>query len=411
MTDTDPNPTQLPEDSTKPENPHSDDGDQPSNLSPGRQRLFRVIALLVFSVVTLLILELLLSVTNTEAAIRRGYRRGGMLRPYDRNSQADLVSAEFHVHYAINRFGYRDKDWTLSKRDGVKRVLILGDSFAEGWGVEAEQRFSEILDKQCPKLEFWNLARNGGCPVQYVYQLRTAIPQFKPDFLIVQLFDNDLEDNWTLRNNKRMQLAADSKDGPLGPIHPDFKPDDSLGERLQNWLRKRQLRRLTKRVLRRAEGKTLYRNLFRRPSGSKQNSLSYEKAARKQGKMDFREASYMGFNRPELDGSWPQSLAFGESVMEQLLRLCQKHSLPVALVYIPAPYVFHEPTIAPHNRHQQMLRSLSQKHSVAFVDMGERGQASADPKRWHFPLDGHYNERGHKQLAEALRPIVERWQK
>ena len=45
----------------------------------------------------------------------------------------------------INPTGFRDADHPVEKPPGTRRVAVLGDSVAFGWGVPAEQRFSDVL--------------------------------------------------------------------------------------------------------------------------------------------------------------------------------------------------------------------------------------------------------------------------
>ncbi len=61
------------------------------------------------------------------------------------NANATQTSACFQVAYRTNSVGARDVERTLASQ--APRVIVLGDSFAEGWGVPARQRFSNRLEK------------------------------------------------------------------------------------------------------------------------------------------------------------------------------------------------------------------------------------------------------------------------
>lgn len=58
---------------------------------------------------------------------------------------------EFHAHYYINQAGFRvprpDLEYTLAKPADVYRVMILGPSFAFGWGVDFELSFAGVLEQ------------------------------------------------------------------------------------------------------------------------------------------------------------------------------------------------------------------------------------------------------------------------
>jgi hypothetical protein len=67
----------------------------------------------------------------------------------------------FSAEYSINSLGYRDAERRESKGAGTRRVLMLGDSQVFGWGVAAESRFSNLIEKSQAGWEVWNLAVPG----------------------------------------------------------------------------------------------------------------------------------------------------------------------------------------------------------------------------------------------------------
>ncbi|MEA3489174.1 MAG: SGNH/GDSL hydrolase family protein [Candidatus Omnitrophota bacterium] len=58
------------------------------------------------------------------------------------------VTEEWNVPYEINSHGLRDREYSPEKREGVYRILALGDSFTEGYGVEAGDAFIKLLEKK-----------------------------------------------------------------------------------------------------------------------------------------------------------------------------------------------------------------------------------------------------------------------
>lgn len=51
---------------------------------------------------------------------------------------------EFTIHVTINSKGLRDREVDYEKPPNTFRILIFGDSFAEGWGVE----LNDVVAKQ-----------------------------------------------------------------------------------------------------------------------------------------------------------------------------------------------------------------------------------------------------------------------
>jgi len=70
-------------------------------------------------------------------------------------------SRYFQTTYRINALGYRDKPRDIFKESEIHRILLYGDSQIFGWGIPAEQRFSNSIEAQEPHLEMWNLAVPG----------------------------------------------------------------------------------------------------------------------------------------------------------------------------------------------------------------------------------------------------------
>ncbi|MCP4659172.1 MAG: SGNH/GDSL hydrolase family protein [bacterium] len=69
--------------------------------------------------------------------------------------------AGFSVTYSTNSLGYRDRPRILKKDHRRLRILVYGDSQVFGWGIPAEQRFSNLAAGRIDSVEAWNLAVPG----------------------------------------------------------------------------------------------------------------------------------------------------------------------------------------------------------------------------------------------------------
>lgn len=70
-------------------------------------------------------------------------------------------SRYFEVTYSINTMGCRDRKREPNPSAPVRRLLLYGDSQVFGWGVEREERFSDLLESTGSGLEVWNMAVPG----------------------------------------------------------------------------------------------------------------------------------------------------------------------------------------------------------------------------------------------------------
>lgn len=103
-----------------------------------------------------------------------------------------MREAEYDVLIQTNSLGMRDDE--LKPKSGP-RVLLLGDSFAMGYGVERGQLFADLLEKRLG-VDVVNAATGGYEIVQQVRALEEYAPILKPDLVLYALYlGNDLAQN------------------------------------------------------------------------------------------------------------------------------------------------------------------------------------------------------------------------
>ncbi len=109
------------------------------------------------------------------------------------------ISSCFNVNYKANSIGARDKERKL--HSSQNRVIVIGDSYAEGWGVETNERFSEQLENMC-QLEFINMGMSNFGPTQQYLLYKHKAKQYDHNSILWTLFpENDVIDDdlsyWT----------------------------------------------------------------------------------------------------------------------------------------------------------------------------------------------------------------------
>lgn len=127
----------------------------------------------------------------------------------------------------INSHGLRDDELGYERTPGKRRALVLGDSFAFGFGgVAASERFSEIIEARRPNLEVINSGAPSYEPVQEWLYLRRHGLRYRPDLVLLTLFANDFKlcflpyDPWIGRPKGYVSL----EDGELRFHEPEFPP-------------------------------------------------------------------------------------------------------------------------------------------------------------------------------------------
>lgn len=105
-----------------------------------------------------------------------------------------FVHQDFSVEVRINSDGLRGRDYPVG-RTGRTRILVLGDSFGWGFGVEGEQVFSGILEKDHPDWEVINASVSGyGTDQEYLY-LKERGRKYRPDVVLLLFSRNDYHNN------------------------------------------------------------------------------------------------------------------------------------------------------------------------------------------------------------------------
>lgn len=102
-------------------------------------------------------------------------------------------------HVVYNNYFYRDKDFELTKKEGTKRIGILGDSIVWGGGIEnQEERFSNVLEKKLKaagqNVEVLNLGRPGYDTQQETEEFE-KVRHLNFDILVWVYFINDIQPN------------------------------------------------------------------------------------------------------------------------------------------------------------------------------------------------------------------------
>jgi hypothetical protein len=108
-----------------------------------------------------------------------------------------------YVNYPLNNMGFRDRPFALKKNPHTYRIMVVGDSYAEGAGCRREETFSRVLERElnrrlkaagCPnQVEVYNLSRCGANTVGEVQVIMRKAPVLQPNLIILAYVLNDPE--------------------------------------------------------------------------------------------------------------------------------------------------------------------------------------------------------------------------
>lgn len=116
------------------------------------KRIFVHLALILGGlIVALLLLELLLRLAGAKP--QTYLRKFSQYHPVmgwvkTPNAEGEFIKGTKKIYQKFNSRGLRDIEYDYSKPDSTFRILIIGDSFTEGYDVEFNELFTEILEQQ-----------------------------------------------------------------------------------------------------------------------------------------------------------------------------------------------------------------------------------------------------------------------
>ena len=108
---------------------------------------------------------------------------------------------EFSVEMRINAEGLRDRSYPLDRQPGGWRLLLFGDSFVEGWGVQAEDAVSSRLEArlqsqaEAAPVEAINFGVAGYGTDQELLLFEQSGRRYQPDHVLLFFYANDLINN------------------------------------------------------------------------------------------------------------------------------------------------------------------------------------------------------------------------
>src|SRR5262249_16676137 len=141
------------------------------------------------------------------------------------NAEMHVERTEFSVDVRLNALGFRERRLPSPNPPGVLRVVALGDSFTQGYGVEEDEawprRLESVLDARRGGLhEVVNLGVPGANPRDYLSHLRDPGLAYEPDVVIVMVMANDVQDRWVQHEFGVQFGAGGPGGGPPGRAGP-----------------------------------------------------------------------------------------------------------------------------------------------------------------------------------------------
>lgn len=340
---------------------------------------------------SLVVLEIVLQVTSQEGCRVPDPVLHHSYRPHCRVHGA---SSEWNVQVQLNSLGLREEE-IHRKVDDQVRILMLGDSFTIGWGVNNDQTFSALLERRLQEAgmnaEVINAGATSYSPIlEYLY-LREKGLELQPDIVILNFDMSDVQNDYFY-----LQAARYDEHGELFGISPSEE-----GNLLYQFYSK-------SRVVRLLEGPLLMfdsRYPPRRPWGEEHyGNIVYDKYLITREVPTAREREYF---QVSLD------------YITKTAELCRKYNCTFILSTYPYGHQISENewTTGRHNfgfqqgkiysdRPERILQRFAEEQNISFVSMFDHFRKAAKTTTLFYRYDGHFTPAGHAVAAEALSSFV-----
>jgi lysophospholipase L1-like esterase len=126
---------------------------------------------------------------------------------------------------AHNSLGFRDVEHSVDNPKGRTRVIVVGDSVAEGYGVNWDSVFAHIVQSELgDEFEVINLAMQGLNSPQEVHLLEGSGLAYKPDVVVLSFVLNDSDFFTSFKAARRFTAEKDATLGMLNiRVNPRMK--------------------------------------------------------------------------------------------------------------------------------------------------------------------------------------------
>ncbi|NVJ46190.1 MAG: SGNH/GDSL hydrolase family protein [Cytophagia bacterium] len=286
----------------------------------------------------------------------------------------------FDVYYETNSLGARDIE--RNKKSQGERVVVIGDSFSEGWGVNLDERFSNILER-ATGLEFLNfgIASTGMTQQYFIYENKAK--KFEHNAILWVIFpSNDIvEDDIVLHK----LYSSDRYRAYWVGSYPNYHLEHGLDSLSQSAYYKRRRNRV----------KFILGNFTYTYNALKwiKNNYQYSKAPVNNGTIT---SGYFKFTNEQ----WLR-IKFNIEKMIEILE-CKK----LYIVTVPSE---HDLNIFTNDNFKPILtdslRNLSKKLNFRYLDLLTQGGDYSDWLSLYYDqnCDNHWNEKGHAKAAKKIK--------
>jgi len=323
---------------------------------------------------------------------------------------------EYDYLWANNSLGMRDRKRSIHKDADRFRILFLGDSMVQGYGVPFEQSMVYRLETSLnqplreKKIEVFNGGVFGYSPLlEYLY-LKELLPLVAPDLVLVGFFlGNDVGDDYFYTqqalvseendlvyfadmkwpwdyHNEILETEASVAVGDKPEIKSIKSHRLALSGYLKSLLLKSHIARAIKDVRDRTKKKRDYRDY---------NERLAKLIEDRKGDININLGliNYPVGTKKQRREYWQLSISY----LKKMHQLCKADGIPMALVVIPVL----EAEVNQFEEPYKVMEEIGRELSVPVIQLLPEMRRWS-PEEFVYELDGHWNAEGNRLAATIV---------
>lgn len=171
----------------------------PKKLSRGKKLFFSLMLLAVTGVFMFAVGEIVLRLFSPVEYLypRYKYSQQYGFTLFENRRMEHSIPGKYKFFYDINSMGYRGEAVELANEYARTNIIVLGDSYSFGMGVDEGDEYAHRLSAQLGQThDVVNLSTPGWGLTQHVRRYYDFGSLYKPKFVVLQFCSNDPEDNF-----------------------------------------------------------------------------------------------------------------------------------------------------------------------------------------------------------------------
>lgn len=328
---------------------------------------------------------------------------------HKRNFSSEVITPEYHTTLRFDANGMRGRERPYTKPKNVSRILVLGDSFVEGYAVQVQDRFTEILEATLGSpFEVIALGVAGYSTDQELLLLEQEGWKYEPDLVVLAFYYNDVWGNGSrsllpmvIRTQKPVFVMDASGDLTLTnvPVPYPTPTKPTLRDRLKVY-------DLIRRTM---KGSQLLRSLAVKAGVAEEAQPLEQRPMGGMGSPDEFEV-YQKTETKKVEREW----SITQVLLRRMKQEADQRGVRFVVFYVPTRVElsaeewrnFHIPADYDPREVTRKLVGICEAEGIPYIEPSDRFREAAQQGRLYYARDVHWNPAGNRLAAQILAEYV-----